>query len=66
MFLFQTNRTGWPIGFEIDDKIELGAEYYVSTSLDDEARELLKKYHIIEQTPEFIILDLQKPNEELP
>jgi hypothetical protein len=28
-FLFQTNRTGWPIGFEIDKKIAEGAQYYV-------------------------------------
>ncbi len=41
-FLFQTNRTGWPIGFEIDKKITLGAQYYITTSYDDEARELEK------------------------
>lgn len=60
-FLFQTNRTGWPIGFEIDKKIQLGAEYYVTTSYDDEARELEKKYTTIEKTADYLILDLQKP-----
>lgn len=65
-FLFQTNRTGWPIGFEIEKKIELGAEYYVSTSLDDEARELMEKYQVIEQTPEYIIINLQQQTNPTP
>ena len=60
-FLFQTNRRGWPIGFEIDKKIALGAQYYVSTSYDDEARELEEKYFTIVKTDEYIILDLTKP-----
>lgn len=59
-FLFETNRTGWPIGFEMDKKIELGAQYYVTTSLDDEARELMDKYQVIEQTPEYVIINLQQ------
>lgn len=57
-FLFQTNRTGWPIGFEIDQKIEQGAQYYVTTSYDDEARELEKTYATLEKTDRFLILDL--------
>ena len=60
-FLFQTNRRGWPIGFEIDKKIKLGAQYYVTTSYDDEARELEKKYFTIVKTQDYLLLDLQKP-----
>lgn len=60
-FLFQTNRTGWPIGFEIDDKISKGATHYVTTAYDDEANMLAEKYFILEQNKEFIILDLTKP-----
>lgn len=60
-FLFQTNRTGWPIGFDIGDKIELGAEYYVTASDDDEARELEAKYHIVEKGEGYLILDLTQP-----
>ncbi len=60
-FLFQTNRTGWPIGFEIEDKIKKGAQYYVSPNYDDETNALLKKYMIVEKTPDVVILDLQKP-----
>lgn len=60
-FLFQTNRRGWPIGFGIDDKIRLGAQYYVTTTMDDEANELQKKYFTLLQTQEYLILDLQRP-----
>jgi hypothetical protein len=59
-FLFQINRTGWPIGFHIDQKITNGAQYYVSVNYDDEARELESLYTVIEKTPEYIIIDLQK------
>lgn len=59
-FLFQTNRRGWPIGFEISDKINKGATHYVSTSYDDEARDLEKKYFILEKTEKYIIIDLTK------
>lgn len=57
-FLFQTDRTGWPIGFEIEDKISKGAEYYVSVNYDDETNQLMKKYEVIEQTPEYVIIKL--------
>ncbi len=57
-FLFQTNRTGWPIGFEIEDKIAKGATHYVTTSNDDEARRLKAEYRILEENPEYLILDL--------
>jgi hypothetical protein len=61
LFLYQTNRTGWPIGFEIDKKIGFGAQYYITTSYDDEARELENKYFTIQKTPEYLLLDLSKP-----
>lgn len=60
-FLFQTNRTGWPIGFEIEDKIQRGATHYVTTSYDDEARELQQRYTVLTQNEEFMIVDLTKP-----
>lgn len=61
IFLYQTHRTGWPIGFEIQDKIEKGAEYYVTTSFDDEARELEGEYETVEKNDMYSILDLTKP-----
>ncbi len=63
-FLFQTNRTGWPIGFEIEDKIDKGATHYVTTAYDDEAKELAKKYFILSQTEQYILLDLTRPKLE--
>lgn len=62
-YLFQINRSGWPIGFSIDKKIELGATHYVTTNYDDEAHELEKKYHIVEKTNDYLILDLTNPRE---
>ena len=60
-FLFQTNRRGWPLGHDIQKKIEMGARYYVTTTQDDEANALMKQYALIEQTPDYIFLDLSKP-----
>lgn len=57
-FLFQTNRTGWPIGFDIEDKISKGANYYVSTNYDDETNDLIKEYRVVEQTNEYVIIRL--------
>jgi 4-amino-4-deoxy-L-arabinose transferase-like glycosyltransferase len=63
-FLFQTNRTGWPIGGEIDKKIKQGATHYVTTNNDEEAKKLSDKYFIIEQTDKYIIIDLTKTKAE--
>ncbi|MCD8485112.1 hypothetical protein LRY65_01805 [Candidatus Woesebacteria bacterium] len=60
-FLFQTERRGWPIGFEIEDKIAAGAQYYASTAYDDEARRLEAEYTVLEKTDDYIIIDLQQP-----
>ncbi len=57
-FLFQTNRTGWPIGFEIEDKINKGAEYYISVNYDDETNQLIDKYQVIEQNHDYVIIKL--------
>ena len=63
IFLFQTERRGWPIGFHIEDKITKGAEIYVSSSYDYEARDLEEEYETIEKTNDYIIIDLRKPLE---
>lgn len=59
-FLYQTGRSGWPLGYYIDDKITKGATYYVSVVYDDEARELEKKYTVVEKNDKFIIIKLIK------
>lgn len=59
-FLYQTHRAGWPIGYDIEDKMLKGATYYVSVSYDDEARALEKKYTLVEKNDRFIIIKLSK------
>jgi hypothetical protein len=60
-FLFQTNRTGWPMAFDIEHKRSLGATYYVTTNFDDEANALDKQYKTVIKTPTYWILDLTTP-----
>ncbi len=61
LFLYQTNRTGWPIGFEIENKRKLGATHYITTSYDDEAHMLENQYATIRKTDQYLLLDLTKP-----
>jgi|SRR5579859_758301 len=58
-FLFQTNRTGWPVGGLIDEKIKMGAQYYVTTTEDDEAKKLEQKYPVIAKTSQYVIVQLK-------
>lgn len=57
-FLYQTNRRGWPIGGAIEQKIVAGADYYVTTSMDEETQQLLEKHEILSRKKEFIIVRL--------
>lgn len=59
-FLYQTKRAGWPIGYDIEDKVAKGASYYVSVVYDDEARMLEKKHTVIEKNDRYIIIKLSK------
>lgn len=59
-FLFQTNRIGWPIGFDIETKRAEGATHYLSVSYDDEARELEQRFRLIEKNDQFILIDIQE------
>jgi hypothetical protein len=59
-FLNQTRRRGWPIGFDIGDKIEKGAEYYVSVNYDDETRALMEQYSVKEKTADYVIIRLKQ------
>ena len=63
-FLYQTNRQGWPIGFEIDKKRQMGATHYVTVSPSDndfETRELAKQFTVLVRNEKFAIIDLTKP-----
>lgn len=58
-FLFQTNRRGWPIGGEIEKRIQQGADYYVSTAYDDETNQLLNDQEVVLQNDQFVIIKLK-------
>mgnify|MGYP000333162548 FL=1 len=58
-FLYQTNRSGWPIGGDIQDKIKLGATHYVTTSQDDEANHLIESCQLVTKTDHYIVINLQ-------
>ena len=60
-FLYQTNRRGWPLGFDIDKKIAMGAQYYIGLkSTDDfwETDQLAQKYMVLMRNDTFAIIDL--------
>lgn len=57
-FLYQTNRQGWPIGGGIKLKVDQGATHYVTTTLDDEANQLIKSCSVTSQTDQYTIIDL--------
>lgn len=64
-FLYQTGRQGWPLGFDIDEKITMGATHYVTvspTDADFETMELAKKYTVLVRNDRYAIIDLTKPN----
>ena len=59
-FLYQTRRSGWPIGYSIDEKIKDGATHYVTVVYDDEARALEKQYTVLAKTDKYLIIQLSK------
>jgi len=66
-FLYQTGRQGWPLGFEIDKKIAMGATHYVTVSPTDddlETRDLAKIYTVLVRNDRYAIIDLTKKNGE--
>jgi hypothetical protein len=67
-FLYQIDRQGWPIGFEIEKKIAQGAQYYITVSPSDangEIKDLVSRYEVIVRNDRFAIIDLTKPKGEL-
>ena len=65
-FLYQINRQGWPIGFDIDKKISEGAQYYVTVSPTDndaETKALAARYTVLVRNDKFAIIDLTSPKQ---
>lgn len=59
-FLYQTKRQGWPIGFDIEQKIAQGATYYVTINpFDAETEDLAKRYRLLVRNDRFAIIELQ-------
>lgn len=62
-FLYQTGRQGWPLGFDIDKKIKMGATHYVTVSPTDadlETRDLANMYTVVVRNDKYAIIDLTK------
>ncbi len=62
-FLYQTKRQGWPLGFDIDEKIAMGATHYVTVSPTDndwETKTLAEKYTVLVRNESYAIIDLTK------
>jgi len=62
-FLYQTGRQGWPLGFDIDKKIKMGATHYVTVSPTDadlETKDLAKIYTVLVRNDKYAIIDLTK------
>jgi hypothetical protein len=63
-FLYQTGRSGWPLGFDIDEKIAMGATHYVTVSPTDndwETKTLAETYTVLVRNEHYAIIDLTKP-----
>lgn len=63
-FLYQTSRQGWPLGFEIEKKIAMGATAYVTvspTDSDGETKDLAHRFTVLVRNDKFAIIDLTRP-----
>jgi len=62
-FLYQTNRPGFPfMTMPIKDMIDrYSADYYVSLTLDGGTKDIMNKYIVIEEKPEYVIVKLEEP-----
>lgn len=63
-FLYQTNRAGWPfVAYPVDElKEKFGANYYISVNYDAKTKWVIRKYKVLEATPEYVIADLREVN----
>ena len=58
--LYYTNRPGWSIvEFSFEELIKKGATHYVSAFRSDGVNALAKQYVVVEETSEYVILDLR-------
>ncbi|MEK7091002.1 MAG: hypothetical protein AAB887_00660 [Patescibacteria group bacterium] len=62
-FLYQTNRRGFPnLSLPIKDlRDRFNVQYYISVNYDDQTNAIMKKYTVMVQTPEYVIVKLEEP-----
>jgi hypothetical protein len=58
-FLYQIDRQGWPIGGEIERKIQLGATDYVSVNFDEETEFLIERCNPSLKLEQFTVISLR-------
>lgn len=61
--LYQTGMSGWPaVDTSFDKIIERGADYFVSVTLSDpDIKYLEERYKVVEETGNYVIIDLHAP-----
>lgn len=61
-FLYQANRPGWAfVPTSVKDLIaDYGVTHYISTTLDLRTAWVIRHFQVLEQTPNFVILDLTR------
>jgi len=65
-FLYQTNRYGWTSGgSNIEKFVQEGADYLISTSIDEDTNKWISACNVIDQTNEYVIVDLKNCNKNL-
>lgn len=63
-FLYQTKRQGWPQGFDIEEKMKMGATHYVTVSPTDsngETKDLAQRFTVLVRNDTYAIIDLTAP-----
>lgn len=66
-FLYNTKRRGFtnlPLPIK-DLRDRWGVTYYVSTTLDSDTKAIVNKYTVVQQTPEYVIVEILEPWELL-
>lgn len=61
-FLYQINRPGWPVvAYPVKDLIDMfKVRYYISTAKDAKTKWVMRKYTVLVDKPDFVIVDLTK------
>lgn len=66
-FLYQINRAGWPVlPLPVSEMIgKYGATAFVSTAKDADTKYIMQHYVVLEDTPNYVIVDLTRLNSQI-